>query len=266
VNLTCISHVWNEQDLIGFWLAHHVPIFDRIIIIDHGSTDLTIPIVNLLAPNAIIVNSKLTDFNAHLNDQEVMEVERKYYEPPQATFVLNTTEFIWAKDLRQKVNKHLSTPDTAIGVGSIIMVDSPDSMYPHGFVDEYPGIRRKRYFHNSACGEYGLGRHACFLPRVFDVDDIYIKYMAFSPWPLVAKRKLAIQQRIPQSDKDMGAGKEHILTPESLEARYREYLDKSYRLIDRDEYSTNIPTHLEWMEEQKLRGVLQRFLSENGLL
>lgn len=246
------------------WLSHHGDLFDRIIFIDHGSTDSTLEdirlaqILSFFSAEITVVPSRLTDFHAASNDLEVMEVEKKFYLGDQATFVLNTTEFIWAADFRDKVESHFNRvgPNRALGVGSVIMVDkepAEDVKFPfwktrtHGFVDTYPGVRRKRYFHNAPCGEYGLGRHMTSVPAE-DIDDIHLLYLAFSPWPQVRERKLAIQSRIPQADKDIGAGKEHILTPESLEARYQDYLSQSYNLLARHEFAEAYFRNLEMLE------------------
>lgn len=267
MNLTAISHVWNEGDLITLWLSHHGDLFDKIIIIDHGSTDNTLEDIwlaqtlSFFSAEIIVVPSRLSEFHAASNDLEVMEVEKKFYLGDQATFVLNTTEFIWAIDFRERIEAHFSRtgPNRALGVGSIIMVDKEPSEtvdYPfwkertHGFVDTYPGVRRKRYFHNAPCGEYGLGRHHTNVPAE-DIDDIHLLYLAFSPWPLVKNRKLAIQSRIPQADKDIGAGKEHILTPESLEQRYQDYLGQSYNLLARHEFAGPYFRNLELLESQE---------------
>ena len=264
MNMTAISHIWNEGDLITHWLSHHGNLFDRIIFIDHSSTDSTGEDIWLaqtgefFSAEITVVPSRLSDFSASANDAEVMEVEKKYYLGDQATFVLNTTEFIWAIDFRQRMEAHFNRvgPDRALGVGSIIMVDKEPSEtvdYPfwkdrtYGFVDTYPGVRRKRYFHNAPCGEYGLGRHVTHIPAE-DIDDVHLLYLAFSPWPLVKNRKLAIQTRIPQADKDIGAGKEHILTPESLEQRYQDYLAQSYDLKDRPEFAGPYFKNLESLE------------------
>ncbi len=36
---TLVSHIFNEEYLIPFWLNHHKTMFDQIIIIDYNSTD-----------------------------------------------------------------------------------------------------------------------------------------------------------------------------------------------------------------------------------
>ena len=73
---TVICHFFNEAYLLPWWLPHHIPMFDHGIMIDHGSTDESVEIVQRLAPHWRIVRSRLTMFDAFLTDQEVMSYEQ----------------------------------------------------------------------------------------------------------------------------------------------------------------------------------------------
>ena len=238
MNLTLISHFYNEEVLMPSWLEHHLPLFDRLILVDHQSTDSSRDVIKSLAPDAIVIPSRLTEFDAWQNDLEIMEVEKTYYKGPQITCVLNTTEFICAIDFAQTMNAHVINDHLADawGVGSIILVDKegvPSGTW--GFKD--PGhIRRKRYFHCSDNGQYHLGRHGTNLPAQ-DVDDVHILYKAFSPWPDIRARKLQVQTRIPIANKQSGLGFEHLVTSEQLDQKYQEYLAMSGDLTLLTEFS-----------------------------
>lgn len=50
MSITVISHVYNEEYLIPFWLEHHKHMFSHGIIIDYNSTDRTLDIVREICP------------------------------------------------------------------------------------------------------------------------------------------------------------------------------------------------------------------------
>src|SRR5262245_25552075 len=95
--LTLISHFWNEEFLLPYWLRHHYPLFDHGILLDYGSTDRSVPLIRELAPRWEIRRSRNEWFDARDVDAEVMDVER---EVRGWKIVLNTTEFLLGDDLR----------------------------------------------------------------------------------------------------------------------------------------------------------------------
>ncbi|MBJ3789276.1 glycosyltransferase family 2 protein, partial [Bacillus sp. OA1] len=44
---TIISHFYNEEYLLPWWLMHHTKIFDHGILINRGSTDRSVEICKL---------------------------------------------------------------------------------------------------------------------------------------------------------------------------------------------------------------------------
>ena len=44
-NLTIISHFYNEEYLLPFWLNHHKKYFTNAIMIDYDSTDNSVDII-----------------------------------------------------------------------------------------------------------------------------------------------------------------------------------------------------------------------------
>jgi len=90
---TVITHFFNEEYLLPWWLKHHLKLFDHGILIDHGSTDNSADICRQLAPDWKLVKSRLTEFDAWLTDFEVMNFELQI---SGWKIVLNTTEFVIA--------------------------------------------------------------------------------------------------------------------------------------------------------------------------
>lgn len=62
--LTLISHIFNEEYLLPFWLEHHSKIFDNGIIIDYYSTDRSIEIINKFCPTWTVIKTK--NLNNHI--------------------------------------------------------------------------------------------------------------------------------------------------------------------------------------------------------
>lgn len=60
---TLISHFYNEQYLLPWWLMHHVPLFNHGILINRGSSDQYVEIIRKMAPHWEIRNSKVPDFH-----------------------------------------------------------------------------------------------------------------------------------------------------------------------------------------------------------
>ncbi|PFY55127.1 hypothetical protein COL52_26315, partial [Bacillus toyonensis] len=77
MNTTLISHFYNEEYLLPWWLMHHTKLFDHGILINRGSTDRSVEICKLFAPHWEIRDSKVLEFDAVLVDQEVMNIEKE---------------------------------------------------------------------------------------------------------------------------------------------------------------------------------------------
>ena len=244
-----IIHVYNESLLLSEWIKHHRLLFDRCIIIDHGSTDGSIEHArNLIPLGWEIVSSRLPDFDAKKVDDEVMEYEQHL---PGGDgnwkIVLNCTEFIFTPGLRSKLKQlEEQNPEVqAFGFRSVCLVDKDpncleDPIWKNrnwGFVDCQDGLwaRKWRYIHKAPDGQYSIGRHDTFLPKIA-VPELLLLNFFFSPWPECIPRKLQIQTRIPQSDKDQRFGYQHITDQEGLEKMRQENLKVSYDLFQHPMY------------------------------
>ena len=91
---TCITNIYNEEYLLPFWLNHHKHIFDRIIIIDHHSTDNSLKICKEIIPGCIIIPHPSKKFASKEHDIYLMELENAV---KGIKIILNTTEFLFCK-------------------------------------------------------------------------------------------------------------------------------------------------------------------------
>lgn len=237
-----VMHFYNEELLIGAWLDHHKNMFDHGILINHQSTDASLEIIKDKLPrNWQIVDTKLSNFDAVLNDREVMDYEQSL---PGWKIALNTTEFLFQPDLRQFLADMIERYPTtrAFGSRAACLIDKDEALplekpiwvnRTWGFLNYEAGIptcRRWRYIHNAEHGHYSVGRHTTGLPRT-ELPDFLHLHFASSPWPECLPRKLQIQTRIPESDKQARLGFSHIATQADLEQSRQDELEFSSNLL-----------------------------------
>lgn len=230
MRVTLVSHFYNEVFLLPWWVRHHRPMFDRAVLLDHGSTDGSADVVRTLAPHWEVRQSRCRDFAAQACDDEVMAVER---ECAGWKIALTTTEFLCSPDLGLYVRWMTRYRPEVRGVwaAAFAMVESPETyggpldpdrplweQRHHG----YAAPEHSRLLHREPDGRYGTGRHTSpVVGRVVDGGLVVLKY-GLAPAPQCWPRKLQIQARIPQSDRRARLGHQHLTDEAGLEARLRE--------------------------------------------
>ena len=87
-------------------------------------------------------------------------------------------------------------------------------------------MRRPRCIHNKVSIAYPLGRHF----EEYNCEEIQVLWYGWSPFnKRLIDRKLQIQNKIPESDKQRGFGREHITT---LDKIVKEHERLKYRAQD----------------------------------
>lgn len=225
---TLISHFYNEEYLLPYWLDHHKRIFDNGIMIDYDSTDNSVDIIKKCCPNWKIIKSINRDFGARAVDSEVMQIEQSIND---WKMVLNTTEFLVTSNLNGILNKYpkntmLETNGIAVcgesEVPSILTIKK-------GVISD--NNRRNRKIHNYEKGNYIDGRHESthFCIR----ENMYTVWYSHFPWnESTIQRKLQIQNRIPEYDKIMRLGYQHITTRDALNNDYLKFSENVYDLFE----------------------------------
>jgi hypothetical protein len=220
---TIISHFYNEEYLLPWWLEYHKKYFNHGILINYASTDNSVSVIRQICPDWTIINSRNKFFDAKAIDDEVMDIESTVNGWKTC---LNTTEFL-VGDYSMLNN----TPEQEITVPCFIMVDSDPEVQPsynsslieqkhHGihYHGRDPLARRPRLVHNKKRVDYPLGRH---YPD-FNTDKLKVLWYGWSPFnKKTIDRKLQIQNRIPESDKARGFGSQHITDAEKLNITFR---------------------------------------------
>jgi len=242
---TLVSHFYNEEYLMPWWLEHHKDMFDHGIMIDYASTDNSVNIIKEICPNWEIRQSKNQYFGAREIDEEIEDIDKEIY---GWRICLNTTEFLLG-DLSivddydvQKTSfvplNSASEPgapvDFGYGIPVMTMVDNephnePSYDFPlveqktygiHYKEGSFP-IRRGRLLHDKNDIQYPIGRH-----YNYTTEELVVLWYGWSPYNNnMLKRKLQIKDRMPQSDKVQGFGTGHLMNEEEMYTTYKnEYL------------------------------------------
>ncbi|CAF3624884.1 unnamed protein product [Rotaria socialis] len=228
-----ISHFFNEEFLLPFWIRHHAPMFDHAILINYNSSDRSLQIIRSEAPRTWkIVSSRNAEFSALDVDEEVSDYERTF--PKAWKIALNTPEFLVHPNLRQMLaeTEH-SSNILVIRFRSIIMSgddaipfqrfvpllkqrshytwDPADARELHG---ETPS---SRFIHRHSLPIYNIGRHSIRSSAWQWAPIGFIAKYQYTPWPDIVSRKLQIRTRIPLSDFAKKWGIQHNTDIKQLE-------------------------------------------------
>ena len=220
IKTTLLSHIFNEEYLLPFWLNHHKTMFDQIIIIDYNSTDKSIEICKNICPECKIIKTRNNCFDARKVDIEIMDIENNI---DGVKIVLNTTEFLFCEKPIKYLffdNKNKAYAIKCITPYSlnIYNVNNVNELFKNLLNNDvvYHYDRYIRIIHNFQNGNYTTGRHSSNNISI-PTDEMFIVWFGFYPMNNnLLKRKLQIQQNIPQSDKDTGAGVQHLWDRDKL--------------------------------------------------
>ena len=209
---TIITHFYNEEYLLPWWLEHHKKYFDFGILIDYDSTDRSVEICKDICPTWQVVKSVNKEFGAWQIDAEVMAYERQF---EGWRVALNTTEFL-VGNLDELM--HDRNQRTQYLIPSISFFDwNPEGTLDHSiplWKQKRHGVpykidfmmRRARSLHNFSDIQYDAGRH---YPKYNCDSALVFHYANCISSPEMVQRRLQIQTRIPKPDIDRDMGHQH---------------------------------------------------------
>lgn len=222
---TVITHFYNEEYFLPWWINHHKKLFDNGVMINYHSTDRSVEICKeLCPPHWKIVDTVNQVFEAKSNDAEV-----KMYESMFSGFklALTTTEFlIISTPLSHLENYMTETGINYVGTVGVCMVDANPNVLPthdrslleqkhHGMITGYTDpfadinghyysdsyyIKYGRYYHNKPYGKYLDGRH--YLNDVGDdkilnlMNKVYTLKYRYSPFNDIIIDRLRTYEKI----------------------------------------------------------------------
>nr|WP_197235485.1 glycosyltransferase family 2 protein [Bacillus cereus] len=245
---TLISHFYNEEYLLPWWLMHHTKFFDHGILINRGSTDRSVEICRQFAPNWEVRDSNVPEFDAILVDQEVMNIEKEVI---GWKITLNTTEFFCCQDKNNFFSSLDNLGENMYSIRCIPLIDDPNynykdpvytkplvtqryhGLFPYDTTNQYIG----RFIHNYEHGNYTAGRH--WSPKKFLIylSSAFIIKFFYSPWTEpMRKRKLQIGPTLSKHSIQHNLGTYHITSSEELEKTYLQWAKHTQDLRLIDEY------------------------------
>lgn len=107
----CVGMIKNEADIIESYLRYHLEIFDGIVLLDNGSTDRTVEIINQMQSEGLPIYLKHDNTVEYVQGEKTTELINYTFEKfdPDIIFPLDVDEFLIAPNFpgnpRQFVNK-----------------------------------------------------------------------------------------------------------------------------------------------------------------
>lgn len=245
---TIITHFFNEEYLLPWWLNHHKELFEHGILIDHGSTDNSADICRQIVPGWRLVKSRLSFFDAWLTDLEVMNYEQ---ELTGWKIALTTTEFLFCESGLDEIELFLKAEGKdGISTSGITMIDKKPNVEPIqtlSLLEQKPwGIddnrfghnvwlrqilgypkkpNRNRFYHRLPTGMYKPGRHCSLHPHSrFRTPNLKVLHYAYCPWNSnFINRKLQIGTKLSEFDKNLGMGFQHMRNISQLQKAFKRF-------------------------------------------
>jgi hypothetical protein len=232
---TLLSHFYNEEYLLPWFLKQHKNMFDHGIMINYASTDNSIKIIKDICPDWEIIDSRNQWFDAANCDAEVCDVESTI---SGWKLALNVTEhLIHLEDLPE-------TSDSVFSIHCYKMIDDNPSILPtyHKLLIEEKfmatehttniGQAGKRFIHSFNRGNYSIGRHSFDANNIPTLENSKIAKYIFSPWnESFIKRKMQIGNKIPESDIRKGMSGHHKFPLDEWESQYKSHLVNLFKII-----------------------------------
>lgn len=216
---TVITHFYNEEYLLPWWLEHHKKHFDYGVLIDYHSTDRSVEICKEICPHWQVVTSIHTQFDAAACDYEIMFYESQI---PDWKIALTTTEFLVGNIDRLAHNlpgkhQHFIPGIRFTKWDPLGTLDKTKPLWDQittgiSYYDD-PTAHQCRNFHNLNDCQYPVGRH--YWPPSTE-DAIIFHYAHCIVGQPMIKRRMQIQHKISDRNKDELIGNHHYVDHHGL--------------------------------------------------
>ena len=259
---TVITHFYNEEYMLPWWINHHKKLFDHGIMINYASTDRSLEICKELCPPSWkIVDSTNSSFSASSCDQEVQEYEKTISGFKMA---LTIGEFLLTPMRLDQMNEIIGSQNyNYLKTNGICMVDTNPYDLPthdkslieqkhYGMIDNYTanemnvGIVQNsynklysRHYHNQPYGNYSPGRHIIHDSNIIERNDIFTLKYKYCPWnEYTFKRMKQFGSRIPESDIKNRWGIHFLLSQEEHDTEYEYLKNQAHNLTENVTFKT----------------------------
>lgn len=220
---TLISHIYNEEFLLPFFIERHYEKFDHGIILDYGSTDESLNILKGMAPKWSIIDCSNEIFDAVKLDSVVESIEEKI---AGVRLVLTVTEFfigdprfITGGMVLPSYSLLRKRGEPEIRAGQRFHEIYKTGISPFDIVSESNTewfARMKGRKINALKEKYPIGRHYEVLGRT---PFLIYRVANCLAGDAMIRRRLQIQNRIPLTDVKLGLGVQHTNYGKGLDVK-----------------------------------------------
>jgi hypothetical protein len=210
---TLISHIYNEEFLLPYFIDRHYDKFENGIIVDFGSTDHSRKILAAKAPRWKVIDSPIEEFHANSLDELISnidaDIEGVRIVLTAAEYLIGDPHFVKSQEIIPTISLVALPGDIPFQQGRPfheqctwgIPVRDPVEDKRSEWLSRRPG----RSIHDHQI-DYPLGRHFQLRGEsnllIYRVSNCLIS-------DEMIKRRLQIQTKIPDSDKIAGLGWQH---------------------------------------------------------
>lgn len=245
MSITLISHIFNEEYYLPFWLEYHSKIFTNAIIIDYCSTDNSVKIIESFCPHWKIIKTKNVTsdgkpfFDAVLVDKEVVEIENTI---DGFKIAMNTTEWLLFNN-RKKISKYFKK-NHANYIRSYPVTCENVTFYPKNTIELLENITLINRFHDRSIRilhdynnmPYWPGRHGAILgnQQINRIDENNVVILWFGFYPInteIIKRKSQIQKNVPNTDIIQNKGSQHITNETKIVLDHKKEIEESENIF-----------------------------------
>jgi|688.fasta_scaffold511160_1 hypothetical protein len=233
---TVLCHFYNEEFLLPFWLKHHRKMFDHGIMIDYNSNDNSVSIIKEICPNWKILSSRNQFFDARQVDLEIIDLEKNL---DGWRIALNVTEFLVGEmEKLEFINDDIYIPSLIMVCDEDLENKLPDPDFPlclqhtKGIFPQdetYERFRLRRMSRESK--SYPIGRHFLFSEHKSDPEFLILWYKYAPFTKQMIKRALQIQHRMPETDKKLGFGYNHLISSQKYIQNFKKYQMESLNML-----------------------------------
>jgi hypothetical protein len=216
---TVITHFYNEEHLLPWWLEYHKKIFDFGVLINYQSTDRSVELCKEICPHWQVVSSMHTYFDAENCDNEVT-----FYENQLSGWriALTTTEFLVGNVNKLCNNNPAHQQHIIPGIrftkwDPLGSLDRNKQLWEQvttgiSYYDNYIA-HQGRSLHNYTGLKYPTGRH--FGPYTTE-EALIFHYAHAIVGKEMIQRRLQFQYKISDRDKERGIGNHHYVNKNGL--------------------------------------------------
>lgn len=247
---TIITHFYNEEFLLPWWLTHHKKYFDFGILIDYASTDRSVEICKEICPHWQIFQSGNTYFDARDCDKEVMFYERQLQ---GYRIALTVTEFLVGDMLRfmdddTQRKQHIVPGLRFTKWNPTGTLDKSRPLWEQintgiSYHDNYLA-HQGRSLHNFNDIEYTTGRH--YWPPTTD-DVMVFHYANAIVGKEMVQRRLQIQHKISPRDKEECLGNHHYMDMNGMSFNTLYFMHQHYTAAGETDCSNFVAKMMKFM-------------------